>query len=188
MLLFVLIFLNFIAFTLQSSLKSMLPFVRIYGPLNKIPNILLTLVVSTCESPWEMGYCLLLFSHRMGMEMIPTALPEITAALCSYLCIFCLNCPWPPVSEGSRVYRLGTVNLNRRCLWDFRQVFIHTGWRLFSAFEVLSGLPIRNHNELFDLRRGQLCWNLIYHRNNIFKEYMFISLQESNSKLTMTLS
>lgn len=44
------------------------------------------------------------------MEMIPTALPEITAALCSYLCIFCLNCPWPPVSEGSRVYRLGTVN------------------------------------------------------------------------------
>lgn len=105
-----LIFLNFIAFILQSSLKSMLPFVRIYGPLNKIPNILLTLVVSTCKSPWEMGCCLLLFSHRMGMEMIITALPEITAALCSYLCIFCLNCTWPSVSEGSRVYRMGTVN------------------------------------------------------------------------------
>ena len=188
MLLFMLIFLSFIAFILQSSLKSRFPSVRIYGPLNKIPSTLLKLAVSICKSPSGMVCWLLIFSHRMEMEMTTTALPEITAALCSYSCIFYLNCSWHPVSEGSRVYRLGTVNwIDSVC--EMLGKFLFVPDEDFSVlFEVSfsnhSPMPIRNPYELIDLLRGQLWWNLIHHGNNIFREYMFISFQERNSKIT----
>lgn len=188
MLLFMLIFLSFIAFILQSSLKSRFPSVRIYGPLNKIPSILLTLAVSVCKSPSEMGCWVLTFSHRMEMEMTTRALPEITAALCSYLCIFYLNCSRHPVSEGSRVYRLGTVNWIDSFYENLGKSSFVPDEDFSVLFEVSFNnhfpMPIRNHYELIDLLRGQLWWNLIHHWNNIFREYMFISFQERNSKIT----
>lgn len=183
MLLFMLIFLSFIAFILQSSLKSRFPSVRIYGPLNKIPSIFLTLAVSVCTSPSECWHSLTGWRWRWLLELY-LRLQLLFAAICVYF----LNSSWHPVSEGSRVYRLGTVN------W-IDSVYENLGKSSFVPDEDFSVLfevsfsnhfpmPIRNHYELIDLLRGQLWWNLIHHWNNIFREYMFISFQERNSKIT----